>query len=565
MLTEVSSRWINFFRALLIAAATFLVFYPALHGAFLWDDLLYLPGNPLLQDPARLWKAWFLPGSYFEYYPLEQTVQWMQWRLCGSATFGYHVTNVLLHFVGALLVWRLLGKFGLRWAWVGGLLFAVHPLNVESVAYIAELKNTLSLPPFLLALCAYLDFEEHHRRRDYLLSLALFVVAMLCKITMAAFPFLILLYAWWKRGRLGLDDFKNAAPFLAISLILAATTIWAGFLYTQRDPAHLPLFPIGNGLTHLALAGQIFSFYFARFFWPVDPLPMYPRWNIDPTSPLAFLPWLVACALFFVLWRRRETWGRSALLGLGFFVLTLLPFSGLLSPSYMNFTWIMDHFLYIPLIGLIGLAVAGWERLQSRLARPFRAVSTGLISLVLFLLTVEAQDVAAVWTNPTTLWSYTLVHNPGAWLAHYNLANSLRDQGRFEEAISHYQTSIALQPGYDWTYNNLGLALSHFPERLPEAVAEYREALRLQPHSAEAHNNLANALTQMPGHEAEALGEYEAALRERPDFVAAHYNFGVALSKISGKGSEARAQFQDALRISPGFAPAQEMLDQLPR
>ena len=127
---------------------------------------MYLSQNPLLHDPARLWKAWFQPGSFIEYYPLEQTVQWVQWQLWGNDTFGYHLTNVCLHLLGAFLVWRLLSKFGLRLAWLGGLIFAIHPMMVESVAWISELKNTLSLPPFLLAMCAWIDYEERGRKQD---------------------------------------------------------------------------------------------------------------------------------------------------------------------------------------------------------------------------------------------------------------------------------------------------------------------------------------------------------------------------------------------------------------
>src|SRR5271170_4808966 len=157
-------------RALLIVAAGFWVFAPALRGDWLMDDDLYVTQNVLLNDPARLWKIWFAPGSLIEYYPIEASAQAIQWRLWHMDTLGYHATNLLLHLASALLVWRLLGKFGLRLAWLGGLIFAVHPVQVESVAWIAELKNTLSLPPLLLAMCAYIDYEERGKKRDYFLA-----------------------------------------------------------------------------------------------------------------------------------------------------------------------------------------------------------------------------------------------------------------------------------------------------------------------------------------------------------------------------------------------------------
>ena len=175
-------------QAALIATATLWVFSPAFHGTWLMDDGLYVLENPLQHDPARLWKTWFVPGSFIEYYPMEETVRWAQWQLWGAEPLGYHLTNVGLQIVSALLVWRLLAKLGLRLAWIGGLIFAVHPVQVESVAWIAELKNLLSLTPFLLAMAAWIDFEERRDARDYWLALGLFLVAMLCKISAAPFP-----------------------------------------------------------------------------------------------------------------------------------------------------------------------------------------------------------------------------------------------------------------------------------------------------------------------------------------------------------------------------------------
>lgn len=560
---ELSSLRTTLIRALVIVLAGLLVYWPALDGDWLWDDVLYVTGNPLLHDPNRVWKAWFVPGSFMEYYPLEETVQWIQWKLWGEVTFGYHLTNVLLHLINALLVWRLLGKFGLRWAWLGGLIFVLHPMNVESVAYISELKNTLSLPFFLLALCAYFDFEEHQRPRDYFLALALFLIAMLCKITMMTFPFVILLYAWRKRGLLNRNDFLHAAPFLMISLILGATTLWAGQRFEQLYPSHPAALPSGDFLSRLALIGQVISCYFIHTVWPIQPLPMYPRWNTEPLSLFSFVPWLVWIAAIYALWRARATWGRYALLGLGFFVLMLLPFSGAVIASYMNFTWVMDHFLYIPMIGLIGLTIASLEQIRAWLPPRVRPVLVAMLTVVMFLLATRSQDYAAVWTDRASLWTYTLERNPQAWLAHYNLANDLRSRGRYDEAIDHYRQAIALNPAYDWAHNNLALALGNFPDRLPEAISEFRLALQLRPNSAEAHNNLATALLQLPDHEPEAISEYQAALQARPDFIEAKYNLSLLLAK-TGRVTEAKVLLQEIMRQHPGFAPAQTTLDKLP-
>jgi len=210
-------------HALLIVAAGLWVFWPALHGAWLWDDDLLITNNPLIHDPAGLGKIWFAPTtSLIDYLPITVSVEWLEWHLWGMNTFGYHLTSIVLHLTSALLVWRLLTKLGLRLAWLGGLLFAIHPVMVESVAWIAELKNTLSLPPFLLAMCAWIDYDEQGKWTEYVLALGLFLVAMLCKATMVMFPVVILLYAWWKRGRVGVRDLAGNAPFFALSVVLGA-------------------------------------------------------------------------------------------------------------------------------------------------------------------------------------------------------------------------------------------------------------------------------------------------------------------------------------------------------
>jgi protein O-mannosyl-transferase len=559
MFPEAPTSWKIGLKIGLMAGLGLLVFWPALWGGWLWDDVLYLTGNRLMDDPARLWKAWFVPGSFIEYYPLEQTVQWAQWRLWGRDPLPYHLTNLALHLTNGLLVWRLLARFHLRGAWLGGLLFIVHPMNVESVAYIAELKNTLSLPLFLLACLAWMNFEDHGRGRDYQLALALFVAAMLCKISMVMFPFVLLLYAWWKRGRLDATDVVRAAPFFIVSLLLGLMTLSAGNHFAGLDPSRLPAPVIGDFEQRMLLAGETLAFYFARFFWPVTPLPMYPQWSIDSLAA-AILPWIFAAATLAFLWPRRAGWGRHALLGLGFFFLNLLPFSGLIPVSYMNFTWAMDHFLYLPMIGLLGLVVAGWEQIHFQMPVLFRRVDGAFIGVLVLLLTAQAQDAAAAWTDRATLWSYTVANNPGAWLAHYNLANELRVEKQPEQAAAEYRAALQINPGFAWAHDNLGLALFDLQDD-DGAIAEYQEALRLRPDLAEAHNNLGNALLREPARVAEAIAEYRAALRLQPDLAAAHFNLGVALLQYPGHEPEATPEFCEALRLDPTLQAARDALD----
>ena len=268
-------------------------------------------------------------------------------------------------------MWRLLGKLGVRLAWLGGLLFAIHPVLVESVAWIAELKNTLSLPPFLVAMCAWIDYDEHGKWTQYCLALGLFLVAMLCKPTMVMFPVVILLYAWWRRRRIGVQDLKASVPFFAVSLALGLTTLW--FLHHAMAPQAVQL---GGFLSRAACAGLSLAFYFSKFLLPIGLLPTYPQWTVGRPSLVQFLPWPILFGVLYLCWANRTSWERHALLGLGFFLLNLAPFVGFRAVAYMSFTWVMDHVLYIPVIGLIGLVAAGLSWLDRPPASP-RAAASG--------------------------------------------------------------------------------------------------------------------------------------------------------------------------------------------
>jgi Tfp pilus assembly protein PilF len=552
------SEWkLILIHAAVIVAAGLWIYRPALHGDWIWDDTLYLSQNPLLNDPARLWKAWFQPGSFIEYYPIEQTVQWAQWQLWGNDTLGYHLTNLCLHLLSAFLVWRLLAKFGLQFAWLGGLIFALHPMMVESVAWISEFKNTLSLPPLLLAMCAWIDYEERGRRADYLRALAFFLVAMLCKIGAAPFPVILLLYAWWKRGRVGWRDLLASEPFFVVSVTLGLITAWSGSWYMQGQLKNPAVVDIGGFLFRLALAGQTLSFYFTKCFWPLGPLPIYPQWKIDPSSPLQFLPWLVLACLACWLWRKRQGWGRHALLGLGFFVLMLGPFLGFIPISYLSFTWVMDHFLYVPIIGLIGIVVAGIECLDARLATAVHPFSTGLLTVILGLLAFESHWYASAFTSEETFWTYTTDHNPGAWLAHNNLGKVLLLDGEPEQAREHFETVIRLKPDLGEPYGNLATALAQLG-RIPEATEAFRQALKRDPYSPEANNGLGILLAQT-GHTPEAIGHFQMALHRHPFYADAHLNLGNTLLQ-AGRPAEAIEQFQAAIQINPSYGPAYDNL-----
>ena len=245
------------------------IYWPVLYGDWLWDDDYLIQKNDLIHDPDGLWHVWFSPSDMIDYFPLTVSVEWLEWQFWPDNTLCYHLTNIILHICSALLVWHLLRKFGLRLAWLGGLLFAIHPVMVESVAWIAELKNTLSMPPFLLAVCAWIDYDRRRQPEYYFLALCLFLAAMLCKTTMVMLPVLILLYAWWKRDRIEWRDLLLSAPFFAISLTIGLTVI----AYLRHGVGEETI-PLGGFFSRMACSGLSLAFYFSKAVLPMHLLPI---------------------------------------------------------------------------------------------------------------------------------------------------------------------------------------------------------------------------------------------------------------------------------------------------
>jgi tetratricopeptide (TPR) repeat protein len=556
---EALKNWLP--QAVTIAAAVLAVYWPALHGDWLWDDDTDITANTITHSPTGLLSIWFTPGSQLDYYPIKASVQWVQWHLFGQDTFGYHLTNIILHLIGALLTWRLLGKFNLKFAWLGGLIFAVHPVNVESVAWIAELKNVLSLPPFLLAMCAWIDFDERGKGRDYFLALGLFVVAMLCKTSMVTFPIVLLLYAWWKRGAIGWGDLKMSAPFFLVSLGLGLVTMFSDSWYAQFYHQQVDAHPIGGPLSRLALAGLTFSFYLADCLWPVGLCPIYPRWSVDPPSPLQFLPWLILAGLFWLLWHRRRTWGRHVALGLGFFGIMLAPFLGFMAIGYMDFTWVMDHFLYLPIIGVIGLAVAGFDLIYARSGPDLRIGWMIGVSVIMALLAFGSWSYAGNYIDSATYWEYTVERNPDAWRAHNNFGYALFSLGHLSEAREEFERALELNPNYAEAHNNLANAMLKVGQ-IPEALEQFQEAVRCNPNCLPpVYSNIGSVLIDL-GRFQEAVEKLEAAVQAAPQYPDAHYNLGVAFEKMR-RIPEAIEQYRQAIHYSPDSAAAHNNLGNL--
>jgi tetratricopeptide (TPR) repeat protein len=546
------SRSRKYLGALAVVLAAGWIYWPALHGGWIWDDRTEISQVAALHGPDALSQIWIAPAT-LDYYPVKTTLQWLQWRAWGDDTFGYHLTNVLLHVCSALLLWRLLRKLGVREAAFGALLFVVHPIAVESVAWVDELKNALSLPFLLLAMLAYVEFSDRSdkARRHYLLALFFFLLAMLSKSSVVMFPVVLLLFAWWRRGTIRMADLRSAAPFFAISLALGLVAVW--FQRHHGFGGSVPI-PFGGMLTRTARAGLVAAFYFSKCLFPVGLMPVYPRWEVDTASLASYLPWLAIAVGFAWLWTKRTTWGRHALFGLGWFFLNLAPVLGFIPISHMRFAWTMDHLTYLPLVGLVGLAAAGLGALEGRLggsnAAPGR-VALGAAVAVCVLLAVVSRSYAAKFGSPESFWTYAVERNPTAWLAQSNLGDVFLDRGDAQTAIGRFERALQLNPDYPEAEYNLGLACAKLG-RLPEAIAHYAASLRLEPKNAGARNNLGNAYLRL-GRFDEAAAQYEEALRLDPNVAGAHVGLGGLLAQ-AGRIGDAIEQFEAAARLAPDDA-----------
>lgn len=546
------NAWRTYQASALIVLLTIVAYLPALRGQFIWDDDDHLTKNPAMLSVEGLKQIWS-SLAISRYYPLTLTSFWLQYRLWGLDPLPYHAVNIGLHGVNAVLLWTLLRRLQVRAAWVAAALWALHPVNVETVAWVTELKNVQAGLFFLLALLAFLRFEDRLRPRDYVLALACGAAAMLSKPSTVVLPGVILLCAWWRRGQWTRKDFLRVTPLVAFAAGMSLLTIVEQRQYIERGVASEWALTAGQ---RLMLAGRTVWFYAGKLLWPTDVCFIYPRWELRVHSAVAWLP-LAGLALGAgVLWQfRRAGWARAVTFGLGYFVVALLPVLGIFDMYFFRYSFVADHFQYLASVGLIALAVSAGATVSEWAGQQNRgsAMLASVIALLLLLLAVCTWRQTHVYYSLETLWRDTLAKNPNAWMAHYNLGLALSQASRFDEAIRHYEHGLRLKPDDAEAHNNLAVVLMQVG-RLDDAIRHYEQAIRFKPGYAEAHSNLGLALTQA-GRLQEAAKALEQALRLKPDLAEAHNNLGVALLQL-GKPQEAIEHWEHALRIDPDFVKA---------
>ena len=517
--------------------------WPALGGTFLWDDSGHVT-RPDLQSWAGLFRIWFEIGATQQYYPVLHSAFWLEHHLWGEAPLGYHLLNVGLHATAATQLAVLLRRLQIPGAWLAGALFALHPVGVESVAWISEQKNTLSAVLYLAAALAWLRFDTERRPRTYALASALFGLALLTKTVTATLPAALLVLCWWRDGRL--DWRRQVAPLLPWFAAGAAAGLFTAHFERTLIGASGGDFALGF-LDRVVLAGRIFWFYLGSLAWPFNLTFIYPRWTVDASAPAQWLPLLAGLALLggLVWWSRRS---RAPLAAGLLFAGTLFPVLGFFNVYPFVYSYVADHFQYHAGFALFALAGAALATIP--LPGP-AAVRHGLHALLLLGLGTLTWFQSGMYRDPVTLYETTLRRNPAAWMAHHNLAIILSDSGRIAEAVAHLETAVRLRPGYAPAANNLGYNLLRL-DRATEAVTALERAIALKPDYSVAHRNLGLALATQ-GKTAEALAHFQTANRLNPADDEAELNQGIALMLLD-RFPEAISHFERAVALAPESA-----------
>jgi tetratricopeptide (TPR) repeat protein len=577
----------DWFFCLILAVVTMMAYQPAWHGELLWDDDACVT-PPELRSLDGLRRIWFQPRATGQYYPLSYTSYWIQQRLWGDSPTGYHLVSLLLHIGCVVLVLKILRFLRVPGAELAAIIFALHPVNVETVAWISERKNTLSGLFGLAASLWYLKFDETRTRRTYAFAIGLFVLGLLSKTAIVTLPLAWLAVSWWKRGAISSRrDVVPVVPFVFLSAVAGLMTSWFEYGNMGYRSRILNLSFVDRCL----VAGRAFWFQLGKLFWPSNLTFVYPRWEISAAVWWQYLFPLAVLGLLGFSWSLRR-WSRAPLGGVLVYLFLLLPSLGFLNIYFFVYAFVADHWQYLASLGIIVPCASGIVLLAGRTER-WRAwlepATTLVLAGALFVLTWRQSR---MYSDIETLYRTTITRNPACWMAqvnlgnilykanrvpeamdlfkqaseikpavaHYSLGNALIEKGRTSEALEEYRQSLRIDPDYAEARNNLASALL-LTGRTSDAIAEYEYALRINPDYAEAHNNLGNALVHA-GRASEAIEHFRQALRMSPASASTHNNLGAALAQI-GRIPEAIAEFKAALRINPGYIDARNNLTKL--
>ena len=557
--------WRGVLLALALVVMPFIAYWPAIQeGGFIWDDDDYVTENKTLRDASGLKDIWISPKATPQYYPLVHTGFWMEYQLWELDPTGYHVTNVLLHALAALLLWRLLRWLSVPGAWLAAALFALHPVHVESVAWVTERKNVLSAVFYLSAALVHLKWADakgtgQRKTWAYVGALLLFVCALLSKTVTVSLPAALLLVAWWRDGRDGspektdelpirrrwIGSIVPLVPFFVIGLAFSLMTIWLEKHHVGAKGAEWDL----SFIERCLIAGRALWFYIGKLLWPAELCFNYTRWEIDGGVWWQYLYPLAYAVFMSLLWVGRKRLGRGPLVAMLFFAGSLFPALGFFDVYPMRYSFVADHFQYLANIGVLVFVAAGISLIGQRLAAgAWRTAPHALMLATLIVLIVLSWRQCRIYQNVETLWVDTISKNSASWMAYNNLGKHYLHEGFPAKAVPFFENAILHNPGDTGALNNLGVALSRLGRDV-EAKERYQQAMAADPLDSQAYHNLGVAMAK-EGQLEPAIGFYRNALEIDPKLAATHINLGTTLAQM-GRMEESIKEFAKAVAIDP--------------
>ena len=531
-----------------LALLAVVVYTPALFGGFVWDDWIFV-NEPLVRRLDGIVSIWLSPSEILRenhYWPVTYTTFWIEHKLWGFNPVGYHAVNIALHALNSVLVWRLLLRLGVPGAWLVAAVFAVHPVHVESVAWIIERKDLLSALFYLGAVHVWLRFTEAPGPGRYVLCLALFAAALLSKSIVVTLPATLLLLRWWQAGRVTWRDAACVAPLFALAL---GVTLADLAFYRDRIDSALDYSLVERAL----IAARALWVYAHQLVWPAFLPVLYPRWEVHPGDLLGWLAIAALVALGTALWLARDRIGRGPLAGALFFALTLSPVLGFVDFRFMKIAFVADRFQYLASIGPLAVILGVAVYLAGRLHPRNRRALAGVAVAILVALGALSWRQSGIYRDDLTYFRHIDAANPRHDAGQLGLSRQLAAAGHYEEALAAARRGFALAEGrrgnhMHWAYAVLGNALLAL-ERPVEAETALRASLALWPRSERNKPRLllALALVRQARYE-EGLALYRALIREDPDDDAAHLSQGMALLE-SGRHEAAVESFNRALAV----------------
>lgn len=544
-----------FLKITLIIALIFTAYIHTIQSDFIWDDNDYITANPHLKTVNGLKNIWFKPGSTVQYYPLLFTFFWGQYQLWGFDVVGYHLFNIFIHIINVLLIWYLLTYLNVKGAFYAALIFAVHPVHVETVVWITELKNLLSTTFYLIALWTYMRFIPIHpqqisdkkKKLFYGFSFIFYVCALLTKTVTCSLPVVILLILYWKHQKIKKQDILSVTPYFVVGILFAFMTIWmekhfAGVIVTPIDLSFLE---------RLLIASRALWFYPSKLLWPADLIFIYPKWNVMANVWWQYLYVIATAGVIGLLFQLRHRLGRAPVVAVLFYVFTIFPALGFIDIETMQYTYVADHYQYLASLGFIIPFGFLLKRLFEKAKRPqFKIL---IMVIIVGALTFLSFNQGKNYKNLYVLWQKTIDKNPSCWLAYHNRGTMFLYDQQYDKALTDLDQALLLNPDLYQALNNRGTVYLNKGD-LENSLRDFNRAISINATFHQAYKNRGDVYFRLQKIDS-ALDDYNQAISVNKDYEQAYNNRGVLYHKV-GKYDAAISDFNKALVINPKYAKA---------